>query len=717
MTVSTTLSRADFPCNGVTTSFPFSFPVNAASDLTVTLTDADGNETLLNQNSDYSVTLAGTSGGSVTTVQAYATGMVTVKRIVDLTQPTSIRNQGAFFPEIHENVFDRLTMIDQQQQEQLDRSLKFRNAPSASMTIPTPTPNAALAWDATGSSLINVPALTPSAEALQANLAATGAGQGAEMVGYKAPFTGAVATTQASKNLQTVDLTDFGTVDVSGVEDSSAAFANAINALAHINGSAGGVINCPRGLIKCNIVLTQSGITIRGKGKRATRLTPAINAPVISIGNMNGPLVDDHIEDLGFDNSGGVATGTTPAISSISTTQINDSNHFKNLFIQYFPIGISVTGRSILTVFDTVEILNSTLYGWNIHPVSGASVNHMQVINSRSYVSGSHGFYANGTDTDFILGIDFDHFDAEFCGYSNDRVANTNNGTAGIWAENVEGLNLSNECYFENNGLGAADGKGAGVRITGTYGGWFNICSTLSWATQNAIYIDAIQSIGNISSCHLAGTNADIKTAFPIGGGSNISISANKNSDVGDKIYVDGYSRSFVNYPQQATANTIQGALTDGMSMALCNVFFANSGPTTMNTLTDGAIGQEITIICPNSVITWAHKNVSDNGFYFPQLANFASAPNAIMTFRRFPGRGWVFISVATKSWGISQLSSGTVTVSDTSITSNSIIQVSVMSAGGTQGFLRVTLNAGSGFTITSTSGTETSWVAWNKLQ
>jgi hypothetical protein len=189
----------------------------------------------LNQNSDYSVTLAGTSGGSVTTVQAYATGyLVTVKRIVDLTQPTSIRNQGAFFPEIHENVFDRLTMIDQQQQEQLDRSLKFQNAPSASMTIPTPTPNAALAWDATGSSLINVPALTPSAEALQANLAATAPGQGAEMVGYKAPFTGAAARTQSEKNSDILGIKDFpvaldATQATSGT-DNAAAVASLLTA-------------------------------------------------------------------------------------------------------------------------------------------------------------------------------------------------------------------------------------------------------------------------------------------------------------------------------------------------------------------------------------------------------------------------------------------------------------------------------------------------------
>ena len=31
-----------------------------------------------------------------------------------MTQETSIRNQGGFFPEIHEDAFDKLTMLVQQ---------------------------------------------------------------------------------------------------------------------------------------------------------------------------------------------------------------------------------------------------------------------------------------------------------------------------------------------------------------------------------------------------------------------------------------------------------------------------------------------------------------------------------------------------------------------------------------------------------------------------
>jgi len=54
------------------------------------------------------------------------------------------------------------------------------------------------------------------------NLASTGVGQGAAIVGYKAPFTGAVATTQASKNVDWVSVKDFGAIGDGLVNDTAA---------------------------------------------------------------------------------------------------------------------------------------------------------------------------------------------------------------------------------------------------------------------------------------------------------------------------------------------------------------------------------------------------------------------------------------------------------------------------------------------------------------
>jgi hypothetical protein len=64
--------------------------------------------------------------------------------------------------------------------------------------------------------------------------------------------------------------------------------------------------------------------------------------------------------------------------------------------------------------------------------------------------------------------------------------------------------------------------------------------------------------------------------------------------------------------------------------------------------------------------------------------------------------------------YGTATLASGTVTVSDSAITSSSVVHISRLSPSGTLGNLSVSaVNPGSGFTITSSSGSENSSVAY----
>ncbi len=69
----------------------------------------------------------------------------------------------------------------------------------------------------------------------------------------------------------------------------------------------------------------------------------------------------------------------------------------------------------------------------------------------------------------------------------------------------------------------------------------------------------------------------------------------------------------------------------------------------------------------------------------------------------------------AAEAWGNATLVGGAVTVADPLITANSIIVVTRKTAGGTPGTgFTYTLNAGVGFTITSTSGTDTSVISYH---
>jgi len=76
-------------------------------------------------------------------------------------------------------------------------------------------------------------------------------------------------------------------------------------------------------------------------------------------------------------------------------------------------------------------------------------------------------------------------------------------------------------------------------------------------------------------------------------------------------------------------------------------------------------------------------------------------------------GGGVAIAEGANARMGQSTLAAGTVTVANTSVTANTRIAVFRQTAGGTLGHLSVTKDPGTGFTITSSSGTDTSTVAW----
>lgn len=140
MTISSTTNRNDYIGNGSTSVYSYSFKIFSESDLLVTTRTSAGVEATLVLTTDYTVTGVGeTSGGSITLVAGnLASGTtLTIRRVRDLTQEADIRNQGDFYPEGHENAFDHLIMVDQQQQDEIDRSVKFPETVSSSDFDPT----------------------------------------------------------------------------------------------------------------------------------------------------------------------------------------------------------------------------------------------------------------------------------------------------------------------------------------------------------------------------------------------------------------------------------------------------------------------------------------------------------------------------------------------------------------------------------------------------
>lgn len=116
MTVSTEVDHNEYTGNGVTTTFPYTFRIFQKSDLVVQVVDLNENITELILDTDYIVTGAGGyNGGNVILSKALANGyQISISRELPVTQETDLRNQGKFFAEVHEDAFDKLTMLIQQ---------------------------------------------------------------------------------------------------------------------------------------------------------------------------------------------------------------------------------------------------------------------------------------------------------------------------------------------------------------------------------------------------------------------------------------------------------------------------------------------------------------------------------------------------------------------------------------------------------------------------
>ncbi|MCK4609473.1 MAG: hypothetical protein KAT71_08320 [Gammaproteobacteria bacterium] len=143
MSLASTTNRNTYLGNAVADTFSYTFRIVSSSHLYVVSKDTSNVETVLVLTTDYTVTGVGDDGGGDIVLVAGALALnydLTIRRVVPLTQTTDIRNQGDFYPEVHEDVFDKNVMIAQQQQDEVDRSMKLPETTAVAdfdTTLPT----------------------------------------------------------------------------------------------------------------------------------------------------------------------------------------------------------------------------------------------------------------------------------------------------------------------------------------------------------------------------------------------------------------------------------------------------------------------------------------------------------------------------------------------------------------------------------------------------
>lgn len=128
MTISSTTTKVSASGDGSTAAFNYTFKIFADSEMEVIIRSSTGTETTKTLTTHYTVSGAGNdAGGTVTFTGGNipASGeTVVLRRNLALTQGTDYVENDPFPANSHEDGLDRLTMITQGIQEELDRAIK-----------------------------------------------------------------------------------------------------------------------------------------------------------------------------------------------------------------------------------------------------------------------------------------------------------------------------------------------------------------------------------------------------------------------------------------------------------------------------------------------------------------------------------------------------------------------------------------------------------------
>jgi len=391
MTVSSTTNRKTFAGNGVTTSFATSPVVFFdTSDLVLTVvTDSTGASETLMENTDYTVTGgAGTTGtvslaGGSSPYGAPAAGTtLVIRRVLPLTQDDDFLNNDINDAEVLEDRLDRLTMIDQQIDEETGRSLKVPSSEGEQTDI-------VVAGKA--------------GYYLRRNVAGTAfelAVGDANTSTFTQSGTGAVERSVTAKLGESVSVKDFGAV-CDGVTDDAAEFAAAVSSLA----VSGGIVQIPQGAMYAASGLSvPAPVNIKGQGPAhhafydagdeagtTILITGAASGHCLTLGGNQGAQGNMSVEDISIYSAGSAAVASVVRLAGVLHP------YMKNVEIDKLD---NTNGIGLHLTKDTDG--NLTLYGDFINLKIGGIDTALQITNDQN-TNSFHGGSIGGRVRAFLI--------------------------------------------------------------------------------------------------------------------------------------------------------------------------------------------------------------------------------------------------------------------------------------------------------------------------
>jgi len=257
--------------NVVGQEIAFSFPVLDSTEVVVkSRVTATGVEATLVEGTDYTVSVSGDLGGTVTMVAAWAnTYQIWAIRDVARTQTLDLEHGGVFSAENLEAALDKGRRIDNDHADALARSIHIPVTDSAAldMEIPNSVDRALryLFFDASGepTAVDSVDASALSITAFWESVVASG------NLSDTVTALGGAATVKAALNVDHVyDVRDYGAV-IDGTTDDSDAIQDAATAAAVVNGA----VFFPPGQYRITKTITfTSGVSVFGPGAEIVEL-------------------------------------------------------------------------------------------------------------------------------------------------------------------------------------------------------------------------------------------------------------------------------------------------------------------------------------------------------------------------------------------------------------------------------------------------------------